>query len=151
MRSERLEILEQALPKMRPCGYSVHEYGDWKKLDTFGWAAGLVPEEFRRLADHAIWWPRNDSCDMAQTAVAAGWQVETADLDILKRDGVVVLRRPPSPVGPTMELETALAVIEATLAIGRNHGIAGIQANAALATPACRRLRHQARVRGVWL
>ena len=33
-----------------------------------------------------------------------------------------------------MDLETALAVIEATLAVARKYEIAGIQANAALAT-----------------
>ena len=94
VRNERLEVLEQALPKMRPGGCSVHEYGDWKKLDVFGWAAGNTPEVFKTLPDDAIWWPRNDGCDMAQTARTAGWEVETADLDILKRDGIIVLRRP---------------------------------------------------------
>jgi len=119
-RNERHEILEQALPKVRPGGYSVHMYADWKKLDTFGWTAGGVPEDFKWRADDASWWPRNNACDMAQTAKAAGWRVETADLNILKRDGIVVLRRPLSTVEPTMDLETALARIEANLAIARN-------------------------------
>lgn len=89
-----LEILTNALPKMKPGGTAVHQHGDWKKLDDFGWRLGEVPEEFRELPDEEIWWPRNDGEQMADLARQAGWTVVSQDLGLLKRDGLISLRRP---------------------------------------------------------
>jgi SAM-dependent methyltransferase len=98
VREERREVLQQALPKVRPGGYSAHEYGDWIKLDAFGWIAGGMPQDLKCLPDDESWWPRNDAHDMALTARAAGWRVVTPDLDILRRDGIIILRRPKEEV-----------------------------------------------------
>lgn len=91
--AERMEILKQALPKVRRGGYSVHEYGDWNKLDMFGWSRGGIPEDLKQVSDEESWWPRNDALKMAQAARNSGWSVIWPDLDILKRDGIIVLRR----------------------------------------------------------
>lgn len=88
------EILRNALPKMKPGGYGVHQYGEWDKLETFGWKKGAVPLKFKDKPDDEIWWPRNNRESMTCAAKNAGWQVISADMDLLKRDGIVLLRRP---------------------------------------------------------
>jgi hypothetical protein len=92
--ADRLRLLKKALPKMRARGYAVHEYGDWKKLDAYGWDRGGVPEDFKDKPDEEIWWPRNDAHLMAATARVAGWNVIASDLGLFLRDGVIVLSRP---------------------------------------------------------
>ena len=92
--ADRLKMLKEALPKVRPRGYSVHEYGDWKKLDAYGWERGGIPKLFKDKPDEEIWWPRNDADAMAATAQVAGWDVIAPDLGLFARDGVVVLCRP---------------------------------------------------------
>ena len=91
MPTERRDILRGALPKTRPRAYSVHQYGDWNKLEDFGWDRGGVPTEFRDMPDDKIWWPRNTSAMMAAAARAAGWRVITPDMDLLRRDGLILL------------------------------------------------------------
>ncbi len=94
-RDERLEILTQALPKVRRGAHSIHEYGDWKKLDAIGWGnATSIPEDLKQVPENDSWWPHNDADEMAQEACDAGWLVVTPDLGFFKRDGVIVLRRP---------------------------------------------------------
>jgi hypothetical protein len=93
-RRERLEILQQALPKVRVGGHSAHHYGDRKKLDAFGWIKGGIPGELKQVSDDESWWPPNTAGEMARTAEKAGWQVVTPDLDILGRDGLIMLCRP---------------------------------------------------------
>lgn len=88
-----LEILRNALPKMKVNGVAVHEHGDWQKLDAFGWDRGEVPEKFKRLPDEEIWWPRNSSGQIAELAQSAGWEVVVQDMGLLKRDGLICLRR----------------------------------------------------------
>lgn len=88
------EILRNALPKMKPGGYGAHQYGDWDKLEAFGWEKGHVPLEFKDKADDAIWWPRNNRKAMVHAAKSAGWQVITADMELLSRDGLILLRCP---------------------------------------------------------
>jgi hypothetical protein len=94
-RAERLEILRQALPKMKPGAFSSHDYGDWKKLDALGWPpeTGLTPE-IKQIPEDESWWPQNDADDMSRTASDAGWSVVNPDLGLFKRDGLIVLRRP---------------------------------------------------------
>lgn len=70
--SQRLAILKAALPKMRLDGWAVHQYGDWTKLDSFGWDNGGRPSRFKTMHDDRIWWPRNDADAMAETASLAG-------------------------------------------------------------------------------
>jgi predicted methyltransferase len=90
------EVLAHSLPKLKPGGYAVHEYGDWEKLERYGWREGGVPAEFRTKADDEIWWPRNNQETMTQLARSAGWEVITADLGLVQRDSIIVLRRPPA-------------------------------------------------------
>jgi hypothetical protein len=46
------------------------------------------------MADDEIWWPRNDADSMCEAAEAAGWQVVTKDLNLIRRDSLCVFRRP---------------------------------------------------------
>lgn len=88
------QILANILNKIKPGGYAVHHYGDWEKLDAFGWKRGKVPIEFKDLPDDEIWWPRNDKNSMRKLAGAAGWEVIKGDLGLLQRDSMILLRRP---------------------------------------------------------
>ena len=85
-------ILANARAKMKPGGLAIHQYGDWKKLDQYGWEKGRVPKDFAAKPDDDIWWPRNDQAKMSEAAVGAGWQIETPDLGLIKRDSMIVLR-----------------------------------------------------------
>jgi SAM-dependent methyltransferase len=92
--SSILHILTHARDKMKPGAIAVHQYGNWEKLEAFGWNRGGVPQEFRSKNDEEIWWPRNDQRLMSKLASEAGWQVLTADLDLLRRDSLILLRNP---------------------------------------------------------
>lgn len=87
-------ILKNALPKMKHGGVAVHQYGDWKKLEAWGWKKGAIPIEFKDKKDDEIWWPRNDERTMVAIAEEAGWKVLSGDLNLLKRDSIIVLKRP---------------------------------------------------------
>lgn len=92
------EILTNALPKMRPGGIAVHQYGDWEKLIALGWDDDRhgVQAIIRELPeDHrGNFWPRNDPGRMAAVCREAGWIVDNPDLDLFSRDAVVRLRAP---------------------------------------------------------
>ena len=92
--SSILQILREARAKMKPGAVAVHQYGNWEKLEAFGWERGGVPEEFKSKVDEEIWWPRNDQRLMTRLATEAGWQVLSADLDLLQRDSLILLRNP---------------------------------------------------------
>lgn len=87
------EILKNSLSKMKRGGIAVHQYGNWEKLEAFGWKRGGVPEAFRTMPDDQIWWPRNDSQTMAKIAEEVGWKVLDPDLGLVQRDSVMVLQR----------------------------------------------------------
>jgi hypothetical protein len=87
-------ILTQARAKMKPGAVAIHQYGNWKKLESFGWNRGGVPQEFKAKTDEDIWWPPNDQHVMSKLATEAGWQVVSADLELLQRDSIIVLRNP---------------------------------------------------------
>ncbi|MDJ0661022.1 MAG: class I SAM-dependent methyltransferase [Crocosphaera sp.] len=89
------EILKNALPKVKPGGLAIHQYGDWNKLDDYGWEKGGVPVRFQQQPDEEIWWPRNNRATMYSIAQQAGWSVITADLALVERDSMIVLRRLP--------------------------------------------------------
>ncbi len=93
-RQQIQEVLESSLAKMKPGGLAVHEYGEWDKLQAYGWQKGGVPAEFAKLPDDQIWWPRNTAGQMAALAQQAGWEVLSPDLGLLQRDGVIALQRP---------------------------------------------------------
>jgi hypothetical protein len=88
------EILAHSLPKIKPGGHAIHQYADWEKLERYGWEQGGVPPEFRTKPDDEVWWPRNKQETMTQLARSAGWLVITADLGLVRRDSIIVLRRP---------------------------------------------------------
>jgi SAM-dependent methyltransferase len=92
------EILANSLSKLKPGGVAIHQYGDWKKLDRYGWRRGAIPLEFRSQSDDDIWWPRNTRSEMCSIAAQAGWHVESPDLKLLRRDGLIFLRRTLSEV-----------------------------------------------------
>jgi SAM-dependent methyltransferase len=93
-RSSIAEVLANTLNKMKPGGFAVHQYGDWEKLEVFGWDRGKVPITFKDLPDDDIWWPRNDKSSMRKIAVSAGWAVANDDIGLLQRDSIILLRRP---------------------------------------------------------
>jgi phospholipid N-methyltransferase len=87
------EILRNTLPKMKLGGYAMHQYGDWEKLDAFGWKKGGVPDDFRDKPDNEIWWPRNSKQAAVAAATRAGWTVVSPDLQLVKRDSIILLQR----------------------------------------------------------
>jgi hypothetical protein len=89
-----LEILRSARHKMKQGAVSIHQYGDWVKLERFGWNRGGVPQAFKTQCDKDIWWPRNNQQAMTTLATEAGWEVLCADLGLLRRDALIVLRNP---------------------------------------------------------
>jgi len=89
-------ILSNSRPKMKRGAVAVHQYGDWQKLDAYGWRRGHVPVEFQMKPDSEIWWPRNDRVTMAKIALEAGWEVVNSDLGLLARDSIIVLRNGPA-------------------------------------------------------
>jgi len=88
-----LEVLRNALPKMKLGGIAVLQHSDWDKLDIYGWKKGAIPLEFRNKPDDEIWWPRNSKETMVNLAMQAGWTVVCDDLDLVKRDSITVLKR----------------------------------------------------------
>jgi phospholipid N-methyltransferase len=91
-------ILANARPKLKPGGIAIPQYGDWNKLDQYGWEKGRVPKVFREKPDADIWWPRNDQEKMSRAATNAGWEIETPDLGLLGRDSMIILRNPATKV-----------------------------------------------------
>jgi SAM-dependent methyltransferase len=89
-----LEILTRIRNKMKPGAVAVHQYGDWEKLEAFGWNRGGVPQAFKSKVDQEIWWPRNNQKVMTRLGTEAGWEVLNADLGLLQRDSVILLRNP---------------------------------------------------------
>ena len=92
--SSILQILTNARRKMKSGAVAIHQYGNWEKLETFGWNRGGVPLEFKSKHDEEIWWPRNDQRVMTRLATEAGWEILSADLDLLQRDSLILLRNP---------------------------------------------------------
>ena len=88
------EILSHSITKLKPGAFACHQYGDWEKLDHYGWMRGGVPKEFQDQPDDKIWWPRNTRQDMTRICEKAGWEVVDADLGLIKRDSIILLRRP---------------------------------------------------------
>jgi SAM-dependent methyltransferase len=92
------EVMANALPKMRPGGVAVHQYGDWEKLKRLGWDDDRhgVQAVIQTLPDDhpGNFWPRNDPERMASVCREAGWLVEEPDLDLFERDSVIRLRAP---------------------------------------------------------
>lgn len=88
------EILKNAIQKMKPGAFSVHQYADWEKLEAFGWGEkSNIPENFKTQPDDEIWWPRNSQHIMTEIAERAGWTVLEADLDLVKRDSIILLQK----------------------------------------------------------
>ena len=87
------EILKNSFSKVKKGGVAIHQYGDWEKLERYGWKKGGVPLEFKTLADDEIWWPRNTQKEMVKLAKEAGWTVLNKDLGLVKRDSIIVLRK----------------------------------------------------------
>ncbi len=88
------EILTNSFSKLRPGAHSCHQFADWKKLNRYGWRRGGVPIEFQQMEDDEIWWPRNSTADMVDIATSIGWEVVQRDLGLLRRDGLILLRKP---------------------------------------------------------
>ena len=87
------EILRNVLPKMKLGGRALHQYADWEKLDAYGWRKGNVPTTFRDKPDDGIWWPRNTRQKMGAVAARAGWIVISPDLELVKRDSIILLEK----------------------------------------------------------
>lgn len=87
------EILKNVLPKMKQGGIAVHQYSDWEKLNRYGWKKGGVPIDFKNKKDNEIWWVRNNQSSMSSVASKVGWKVINSDLNLLKRDSIIVLKK----------------------------------------------------------
>jgi hypothetical protein len=88
------EILVNTLSKMKRGGIALHHYSDWNKLEKYGWKKGKVPLDFKKKPDNEIWWPRNNKNIMAELAQQAGWTVLNDDIDLVKRDSIILLKAP---------------------------------------------------------
>ncbi len=88
-----VEILHNALPKIKPGGHAILNYNCWEKLANYGWENGGIPVKFQQLSDDEIWWPRNSVAEMEAMALRAGWAVLEKDMNCFKRDGIIVLQR----------------------------------------------------------
>jgi SAM-dependent methyltransferase len=88
------EILTASLPKLKHGRVAVHQYGDWEKLEAFGWTRGGIPNDFHDKSDDEIWWPRNNKEQMSQIARHCGWDVVNADLGLVGRDSIILLKKP---------------------------------------------------------
>ncbi len=89
-----MEILKNSIFKMKSGSFAVHQYGDWGKLDNYGWEKGNIPLEFKNQPDDKIWWPRNNQNLMLSAAVQTGWKVICPDLGLTQRDSIIVLKCP---------------------------------------------------------
>ena len=78
---------------MKVGGFAVHQYSDWEKLEKYGWERGGVPLEFKDKPDNEIWWVRNDQSTMSALAARLGWEVISPDLNLVKRDSIIVLKK----------------------------------------------------------
>jgi phospholipid N-methyltransferase len=87
------EILKNTLSKMKVGGVAVHQYSDWEKLEKYGWKRGGVPLEFKHKPDNEIWWVRNNQSIMASLVSRLGWEVISPDLNLVKRDSIIVLKK----------------------------------------------------------
>jgi len=87
------EILRNILPKMKVGGIAVHQYSDWEKLEKYGWKKCGVPREFKNKPDDEIWWSRNTQAVMSSLASKLGWTVICSDLQLIKRDSIIVMQR----------------------------------------------------------
>ena len=56
-----IEHIEEALvstfSKAKAGAVAAHEYGDWEKLEAFGWENTIIPSSFKEKPDDEIWWP----------------------------------------------------------------------------------------------
>jgi hypothetical protein len=86
-------LLGNLIPKVKFGGYACLHFADWTKLDQFGWDKGGIPIEFQNKSDDEIWWPRNETQNMSELAIEAGWQVRVSDFGLLQRDGLMLLQR----------------------------------------------------------
>ena len=91
-REDIAEILANSRRKMKAGGVAIHQYGDWTKLDAEGWERSGMPAAFKDRPDDEIWWPRNTAAAMTALAEETGWTVVTPDLQLLRRDALIVLR-----------------------------------------------------------
>lgn len=87
------DILTSLKDKLKINGIAVHGYGDWDKLEKYGWEKGGIPLEFKQKTDDQIWWPRNNQLTMSSLAQDVGYKVITTDLGLVKRDSIIVLQK----------------------------------------------------------
>ena len=88
------EIFQNSLSKMKHGGVAIHQYGNWEKLNIYGWKKGGIPEKFQYLPDADIWWPRNTDEIISSLAEETGWIVLNSDLGLVKRDSIIAMKRP---------------------------------------------------------
>ena len=60
---------------------------------TMPWRKGNVPTTFRDMPDDENWWPRNTRQRMGAVAARAGWIVISPDLELVKRDSIILLEK----------------------------------------------------------
>ena len=75
-------ILRRLRPKMRQGGEVILQYSNWDKLDRWGWERAEVPVQFKDDPEHPdVCWTRNDCPTMERLCTAAGFRIESLDLN----------------------------------------------------------------------
>lgn len=83
-------LFTHARPKMKPGGVAVHHYGHWEKLYQTGRIQNFQGLAYQPLEESP--WPPNLPYAMAAAAEAAGWLCIEDDMDLLSRDGLILLK-----------------------------------------------------------
>ena len=102
------EVLSNTIKKLKPGGTAVHQYGNWDKLNAFGWFKGGIPKILQAFPDDMMWWPKNDIETMKSLAENTGWEIVCADKDLLRRDSIIVLKKPVKKPADTYPLSSVL-------------------------------------------
>lgn len=87
------QIIHNIYPKMKKGSILIHQYADWEKLDSFGWAEGAIPIKFKDMRDDEIWWPRNNKKVMQTILEANGFEVISIDFGLVKRDSIFICKK----------------------------------------------------------
>jgi SAM-dependent methyltransferase len=90
---EIARILKRLRSKMAPGAEILVHYSNWDKLDMWGWERARVPAWFRDRPHHPkMWWSRNDCATMEKVSTAAGYNIESLDLNYFGSCSLLHLR-----------------------------------------------------------
>jgi hypothetical protein len=64
-----------------------------KSWMPMGGGKAMCRTTFRDMPDDEIWWPRNTRQRMGAVAARAGWIVILPDLELVKRESIILLKK----------------------------------------------------------